>query len=441
MRIVALTLAGALLFAARAAEACTCAVPNSATCAGTFDATAVLVATVVRIERETPQADQSLRPELRERPRNRVHLADVEMLKGRAVTSVVTDPFEESCGYNFTVGERYLIRGHARGEGPVGTGLCSMNRRLSDAEPLVRALRLILSAPGRGGRLVGQVWHATQWVNTVPDYGGLAGVRIRIRGPVTRDTITDRAGTFEVAELPAGVYTAQFRRPASATPLEDPEPEEFILPPGDDCVELHVRAEARGRIEGSVVDEHGEPIRGAFIQLGVARADGTIVRGGGLGLGTDALGRFVADQLPPGLYAVGPNAWGNSPSRMAPFLRTFATTSSGEPIIRLAPGAVVHLPPLRLVRLKEMMLNGVVSAPNGNSVQGLDVRFYIIEPGGQQFIDAAGYPDAAGHYTVRLWRGQRYRVTVGPVDALLSDIEFVAGEPTLNLPLTRVPRQ
>ena len=441
MRILAVVLAAVLLIGVRTAGACTCTVSEYTTCAAALEADAVLLGTVVRIDREAPPSDPDLPPELQRRTRNRVHFASVEMLKGRAVASVVTDVSGDSCGYTFTVGERYLVRGHAGRDGSVGTSLCSMNRRLSDATALVRAMRLMLKEPDRGGRLVGRVYFETQWAGAAPDYAGLAGVTVHVRGPVARQVTTDRAGAFEIAGLPAGSFTAEFRRPPSASSIENPESQEFALTPEDGCIELLALADARGRIRGSIVDEKGAPIPGAFLELGVARPDGSIVRGGGVGLSTNALGRFEFDELPPGLYAVGANVWGSAPSRISPFLRTFATTAAGDKTIRLEPGALVHLPPLRLVRLTEMPVAGVVSAPNGASVKGLEVRFNIIEPGGQQFTDAIGFADAEGRYQVRVWRGQRYRVIVGPASAPLIDKEFTAVEQTLNLALDRVPQQ
>ena len=63
MRIVALTFAAALLFCARAAEACSCVVSQHTTCAGTLEADAVLLGTVVRIDREpTPPDPPAMNP-------------------------------------------------------------------------------------------------------------------------------------------------------------------------------------------------------------------------------------------------------------------------------------------------------------------------------------------------------------------------------------------
>ena len=104
--------------------------------------------------------------------------------------------------------------------------------------------------------------------------------------PVVARGVTGRDGTVELQGLPATpvdvLVTADGLAPA-------------IVPLGARATDLTVRLEAGGRIEGSVRNASGEPVRNVPVT-----AQGAFSRGGL----TDAEGRFAIEGLPAGDYTV-----------------------------------------------------------------------------------------------------------------------------------------
>src|SRR5262245_10162034 len=63
----------------------------------------------------------------------RVRLRDVRAIHGTSSSEVITSALDDSCGYPFTVGERYLIDGVPRAAGAVSTSSCSKTAPIENA--------------------------------------------------------------------------------------------------------------------------------------------------------------------------------------------------------------------------------------------------------------------------------------------------------------------
>ncbi len=96
---------------------------------------------------------------------------------------------------------------------------------------------------------------------------GLGSVRVRIDGPISRDTQTRSDGTFVFRRAPTGTYDISFSHPdyesqSRRVVLEPPRyvdrPQEFDT----------VRLGPGGTVEGEVLDAHSEPVSNAEVTWG-----------------------------------------------------------------------------------------------------------------------------------------------------------------------------
>lgn len=415
------------------ALACSCNVSVYSTCSDALRANVLMVATVTRIDLEAAPAEAG---DPHPRLRRRVHLSNVESLRGEGSTSVVTETSGDSCGFWFQVGVRYFIQGGRGPGGDVSTGLCSLTRREEDAVGFVRALR---AGRDSGLRVMGQVVQAVRWVRQQPDIEPLAGAVVSIAGPVSRRVTTGRDGWYEADRLPPGEYVVQVTPPVGARHVAAPDRTEIAIDATVGCVEVGFQMQSRGVISGRAVDERGAPVTGAFIELGVAnRIDGG-TGSAGLGLTTGVDGRFVFDDLPPGRYVVGPNVWGSGPSPLSPYAITHAQTREGDPVIAVA-GARVELAPLALRRLLEVRVTGTVRAAAGVDLANAEVVAFHRAADGREFSAASTFVDAAGQFRLRLWSGEVYRIILGPRHAPLGEVQYVAGESAVELSAIARPK-
>ena len=115
--------------------------------------------------------------------------------------------------------------------------------------------------------------------------------------------ITDDQGAFQTSALAPGDYTVQVYRPFYNVP---PRQEVTIKAgQGADLGTVTVTSTTVyfGKITGEVVDEAGEPVDGAVVQLAPQVSDQQF---------TDARGRFTLDRVMPGDYALSVSAGGYS---------------------------------------------------------------------------------------------------------------------------------
>ncbi len=192
---------------------CSCA---TMACSEIVDADAVFEATVESI-RTVPGApgmiDGYSSDVLGERrlPLLEVELSGINSWRGVADSVVRTAPAEESCGYGFEAGGRYLIQASRREDDRLWVSLCSATRPVERAAGLIEYLRS-LEGPTDETIVWGVVMVLTDTQRTSGDhlrrnFDPVRAAEILVEGAESRSTTTDLNGQFSLRGLPTGSYT------------------------------------------------------------------------------------------------------------------------------------------------------------------------------------------------------------------------------------------
>ena len=239
------------------ADACKCARPGSP-CAATWQADAVFVGHVVSIESSSMQGGRV------------VQLAVVEAFRGFQLSQVtLVTGYGESCGYDFRMGESYVVYARRSPEGQLSTSICTRTRPLANgSEDLTYLRSLAAVVPGTRARVAGrvQLWlphgHPGE-LKSVP------GVTVSARGGGrTFSARSNDRGDFELTGLPLGKYDIVAAAPAGYESV--PDTVDVRDPRG--CGATVLFLEYDGRVTGRVVNRRGAGIGGLPLHL-VPRAD------------------------------------------------------------------------------------------------------------------------------------------------------------------------
>ncbi len=228
-----------------------------------------------------------------------------EILKGvpPLAVKVWTTTGGASCGFDFQVGETYLVFAYQHEDGELGTNTCTKTQHIRQAVALLPQLRSFsarrLTAPLFGTLMAFS--RTTSGGDT--EIGALAGRRISAVGPegITTATVTDTNGAFEFSTLPPGRHALLVDLPDRWTLLwAQPLKVETGI---NSCTELFLRAYPDGVIAGRILDSDGKPARG-YARLVDGNFQPTTAQRFDYGLLTDldADGSFWFGRLSPGRY-------------------------------------------------------------------------------------------------------------------------------------------
>jgi hypothetical protein len=201
---------------------------------------------------------------------------------------------------------------------PLGPGATSEARTIGfDIDPQVRTFQLDLllaadvatdSQPPQQGSVGGTV--------SSPERGPLPGVTVTA-APGGQSTVTDTAGAYLVANLPAGSITLTLDNlPAGCT---DPGPQTVIVPAGGTATRdfsLGCTPADGASLRGQVLSDRGDPLAGVTVavspggQSATTGADGRYVVGISAATVTISLSGLPAGCLDPGPRTVSPGFGG-----------------------------------------------------------------------------------------------------------------------------------
>lgn len=332
-------------------------------------------------------------------------LVDVQPLKGARVDRLTASPGM------LRAGQRYLFVTHASGApGRVGIGACGgMARPIAYAAELRRWL-VSLEAGGAGRRVVGAAL-LRRWEDPAgAAHQAIDGARVVLRGPVSRETITDAQGEYAFLDLPEGDYTLAVQPPSGPMVADAPFVLRASLEGASAAAVVDGFVAVNGVVSGRVIDERRQPVANATVYLHVAPSVGASEDHGFAFARTDARGAYVFRHVPPGRYVA------TLDEAYLPAYAAFPATGDHEIVVGWADE--ITLAPLEAVTVEETFVDGLVVDSQGHAVE-IGVRVEIVGTLGV-------YPKSrtddstneTGRFTLLFVPGLRYRFTfrtaVGP---------------------------
>jgi hypothetical protein len=323
---------------------------------------------------------------------------------------VITGMGGGDCGYNFTIGEQYLVYAYRSKDGAeLSTGICTRTRPLSQA---VDDLRYFdeLPVPRTSGHVFGIVTHSERdfQADRIIHHGGVPGVHVLLRGgTASADAQTDDQGRYDIGGMPPGSYQLQVVPPAEFSSRYLQRPIELR---GRGCAAADFGLHYDGRISGVLLTVDNQPAAGVTVEALPAPQPSRAAEP--LRAKTDSGGEFEFTDVPPGKYAVGVSLQ----RAMEPdvlFPKMFYPGSSSEndaATIEVSEGTRHRLDPLKLPPARPTReLTGVVVWPDGRPVADAWVELTDGNPNGRSVRETVR-TDAAGQFTVAVHDGLTYGV-------------------------------
>ena len=256
--VVVLGILISLSLAKQTVNACTCAGPRS-TCESYGSASAVFVGTVISVRVNKPQKSNERAEEIDWTP---VAFKFVVEQAYHGVAGSQVEVFTGSgggdCGYQFIVGQRYLVYAYSY-QNRLSTGICSRTKLYSNATEDLAFLSTLSSATP-GISIEGGLTHRDA-------KGELFGsdLLVTIQSESVRKEIRpDATGRFRISGLPAGNYKLNLQLPET---LITSQPEREITVADKGCALVSWFVTDNGRVLGRVVNADGEPVPNIRITL------------------------------------------------------------------------------------------------------------------------------------------------------------------------------
>ena len=391
------------------ATACAC-IAGPYTCGYARTAAAVFAASVEAFEEHPGEMIGDFQTHERH-----VRLQNIQALRGTPQDVVVTDGSD--CAYPFVKGARYLIVADRRpSDQRLIVSLCGLTAPLDEAAGLLDFISS-LKAPANGSQVWGTVSMPARWVEFSPGYEPLANARVTLSGPVKRSMSTSADGRYRSTGLPRGKYKIHVEL-SKAFPYLGPVEDEDVTLGKNSCAAVDFAVPSRSHITGVVVDEHTRPQAGIFMMLRLADYHNPRTGDPGRGTHTDEDGRYMFPDLPPARYVV---------DVAESFSNAVARTEHGETIIDLKRGEQITMETLWVRCYYVGMLYGSVQTPAGDPVADMDVSLAALAEDTPAISNPPTKSDAQGHFMLRGWLNERYRVIAGRADSPSGQVEIVAG--------------
>ena len=264
---------------------------------------------------------------------------------------VVTGMGGGDCGYDFKIGQKYLVYASKTASSRLSASICSRTRPIADAQEDLRYLTT-MGTSGTGGRLFGRITELKRdpAESETVDYGPVEGIPVSIRGATfTREVATNADGRFDIANLPVGKATVTVILPFGFQP--SPVEHEIELRDPRSCSELNLPIRQVAGASGMVVDVSGRPLAGVSVDAVAAELAGFDPPPHQYPARTDERGVFKFDDLPPGTYVFGVNLTKDPygrPRNKSLFLPGTAVAKDAT-VFELKPGDTKEVGTLRMI--------------------------------------------------------------------------------------------
>jgi len=264
--------------------------------------------------------------------------------------------------------------------------------------------------------------------------GAIAGARVMLTSVATRAsrwTQTDAGGRFGFGELLPGEFLVQAVKTGYSGATSGFGQPLNVSTTGAD-VELTLTP--WGSVTGRVLDELGDPVEGAAVQLLTARFEGgrrRLVPAGSPTRLTDDRGLFRIFGVPPGQYVVTASVAEITAAELPGYARSYypgVTDAVASPLVGVGLGQTVGAIDVTLIRARTARVSGTVRDAQGrpglvgsltltpartSSVVNLPIGARVSDAGVFEFPNVL-----PGTYVIHTYRGQRNRSTEGEFGAV-----------------------
>jgi len=409
--------AGIVLISSSNVLACTCGLGGGVPCQDFWLADAVFAGTVVANSTTTLEVDnlkfaRRLVQLTVDQPIRGMESAEVEVFTGLGGTD---------CGYDFKVGQRYLVYASRQGkEKRLFTSTCTRTRLLSEADDDFAFIRTLPTASANG-LIFGTITRRNnQWKEGEPRFTPVAGVELTIEAEnVQHAARSDSQGKFRVENVLPGKYKGRLKippgliRPSGRDP-SGPTYELEIEVAARGCAQADYYLESDTSVRGRVLDANGNPIANLELNMRGAGGDQKTVNIHESAT-TDADGSFEFKSVVPGDYLIGyhifnaplPGQEGQLyPRTYLPGVNSIALAK----IISVKEGEVLSGLSLQMpLPLTPRTITSTVVWSDGQPVDKASVFFSVMEEGGPASLSWV-IADADGRFTLKLRKGLQYKV-------------------------------
>src|SRR5258705_1790156 len=290
------------------------------------------------------------------------------------------------CGYEFKLGQRYLVDAYRDLKtNRLSTSICTRTRAFAEAADDIAFFRSLPTADANG-TIFGEVVKRNYEVKEgVAPFTPVADADLAIEGePGNYEVKTDSQGSFRLSGVKPGTYKVKLQLPPGlirnallkdegATVVEN---ELTVAARG--CAQTGFYLESDTRVSGRVIDDRGDAVSG--LQLNMREVATNVF----LNAATNAEGFFEFKIVPPGEYLLGFRILqgGQTPS---PYPRTYypgVAARSEAKVVKVEEGTGLRDLELRLPsRLTHYEVKGVVVLPDGRPAPGVNIYLSLTEEG------------------------------------------------------------
>lgn len=401
------------LFSAVQVQACSC-VTSGAPCQAYGSTTAVFVGTPTGVAhtKSEPAADGRSHSW----PQRIFTFSVAEAFRGVENTKevqVFTGQGGGDCGYNFRIGDAYLVYAHRNQDGKLYAGICSRTRPLGSAAEDLEYIHGLANRAA-GATLSGSIQRLRRNLETEQTQllGPLEDVDIVVEGEgLTFRARTDKNGHYSLSGLPAGSYKV---RPILPAKLDTYEMTRGVLLHDRGCAAVDFQVTDNGRISGRVTDSDGQPVAQIMVDL-IPVSQASAERPRSMFVSANDEGRYELKFVPPGHYLLGIrlDGLGSPTDPEAPYPRTYypgVASAENASVIVLGESEIVAGADIKLLpKLKPRTVTGIVVFPDGRPVSRALISYRdtaYASPYSYYGMEA----DDQGRFTIPAVEGMSYMV-------------------------------